>query len=197
MSKIRPGRIVKGFKRALTGEHTTSSGLRIETCGTCEHNKKGICGICGCVLKAKTKVFEEYCPDNRWHDVKVLERLGVAVVIKNPELLESFEINEDGISFTADYGEIKIGSPTKLDFLVVNDRSTFFDADIDLTEVRLKSSCGCTHVGSEIPKTLPDGEYASFSLSYDSEMLGDINQSARLLSTQGLFRIFIKGKVVR
>ena len=34
---------------------------RMKHCKTCEHNIKGKCGICGCILKLKTRVPESEC----------------------------------------------------------------------------------------------------------------------------------------
>lgn len=38
---------------------------RLSICNECEHNKKGICDKCGCVVKAKTK-SDSLCPINKW-----------------------------------------------------------------------------------------------------------------------------------
>lgn len=39
---------------------------RLDTCFSCEHYNKGRCNICGCVLKAKTRLFTEECPIKKW-----------------------------------------------------------------------------------------------------------------------------------
>jgi hypothetical protein len=38
---------------------------RMNTCNNCKENEKGICKICGCVLKAKTK-SDSKCPLDKW-----------------------------------------------------------------------------------------------------------------------------------
>lgn len=42
---------------------------RYEICKTCDHNKHGICDICGCVLKAKTMSEDSECPDEKWKTI--------------------------------------------------------------------------------------------------------------------------------
>ena len=195
MKKIRPKRIVEGIGKTLLNKNTESSIKRLSICKPCPHNKKGICGLCGCIEEAKSKVFEEYCPDNRWHDIKALKMQGIAVAVKNPELLQSFEVNESGKGFTVDYGEVKPGDSMKLDFIVVNDRSNSFDEEITLTGIKMKSSCGCTHVATDMSKELKDGDYAPFSIDYNNDILGQIRQSVRFISDQLVFRISIKGNV--
>ena len=39
---------------------------RISICNICEYNARGICALCGCVLKAKTKLKTESCPIDKW-----------------------------------------------------------------------------------------------------------------------------------
>ena len=42
---------------------------RMEICKQCEHNTFGICGLCGCVLKAKTKAEDECCDAGKWKTI--------------------------------------------------------------------------------------------------------------------------------
>lgn len=39
--------------------------MRLELCEKCDKNNNGICEICSCVLKAKTK-SDSKCPLNKW-----------------------------------------------------------------------------------------------------------------------------------
>jgi len=43
-----------------------SSTERMQICKTCEHYKAGVCSMCGCVLKYKTKMETERCPIDKW-----------------------------------------------------------------------------------------------------------------------------------
>lgn len=43
---------------------------RLEICNTCDHNKFGICDLCGCVLKAKTKAEDEACSIGKWKTIE-------------------------------------------------------------------------------------------------------------------------------
>ena len=35
-------------------------------CSECSHQSLGVCGLCGCPLKAKQRAPANTCPDNRW-----------------------------------------------------------------------------------------------------------------------------------
>jgi len=40
---------------------------RMKVCNKpCDENKLGVCKICGCVLKAKTRIKKEVCPLEKW-----------------------------------------------------------------------------------------------------------------------------------
>ena len=39
---------------------------RLATCGSCEHNKFGICRRCGCIIQAKTRLAGQKCPIGLW-----------------------------------------------------------------------------------------------------------------------------------
>ena len=48
---------------------------RLKICNMCEHNNKGICDLCGCIIKAKARVdfpedengiSIEGCPEKKW-----------------------------------------------------------------------------------------------------------------------------------
>jgi hypothetical protein len=43
---------------------------RLEICKICENNKHGICGICHCVLVAKTKSEDSECPVGKWKKIE-------------------------------------------------------------------------------------------------------------------------------
>ena len=40
----------------ITGKTAAKAKYRMAICNNCEHNKNGICKLCGCILKAKTRV---------------------------------------------------------------------------------------------------------------------------------------------
>jgi hypothetical protein len=55
--------IASGFWFWLTGQHAAMRNKRMAICLMCEHKSTlGTCGICGCVLKAKTSVRNQTCP---------------------------------------------------------------------------------------------------------------------------------------
>jgi hypothetical protein len=47
---------------------------RLETCTACEHLEDLRCGLCGCVVKEKSKWETANCPDSRWDKIVVGER---------------------------------------------------------------------------------------------------------------------------
>ena len=66
---------IKWLYDIITGEGSLLSIERLKLCSKCEHNKKGICNLCGCIIKAKVRV--EYpldeddksidgCPEKKW-----------------------------------------------------------------------------------------------------------------------------------
>lgn len=71
--------IIEGYSiwifNIITGKTRKISVYRMNICNQCEHNKKGICQICGCILKAKTRVdfpldkngiSIDGCPEKKW-----------------------------------------------------------------------------------------------------------------------------------
>lgn len=54
----------------LFKKQSSLSKNRMMICNRCQYKEmfagKEICGLCGCVLKAKTEVEDEQCYDNRW-----------------------------------------------------------------------------------------------------------------------------------
>lgn len=62
--KIRA--ICTGWWALLSRETYPFTRDRLKICKTCPANKYWICTKCGCVLAAKTRVYTEECPDNKW-----------------------------------------------------------------------------------------------------------------------------------
>ena len=59
----------------ISGKTKYQAKERLAICNCCKHNNKGICEICGCVLKAKVRVdfpLDENgksidgCPEKKW-----------------------------------------------------------------------------------------------------------------------------------
>ena len=76
---LRAAQIVEGYVKWLydcvTGSGSIYSLKRLVICRNCEHNKKGICNQCGCIIKAKVRVKYmldddgksiEGCPEKKW-----------------------------------------------------------------------------------------------------------------------------------
>ncbi len=59
----------------MTFKENRLSKKRMIICNNCKHNKHGICELCGCILKAKTRVdfildnegiTIDGCPERKW-----------------------------------------------------------------------------------------------------------------------------------
>jgi len=62
--------ICKGWWYWLTDDKATSqmANKRQEICSMCKYNNGVICLQCGCVIKAKSRVKTEKCPEGKWND---------------------------------------------------------------------------------------------------------------------------------
>lgn len=71
--------IVQGYSiwlyNKITGKSSEIAKKRLDICNKCEHNKNGVCDICGCILKAKVRAIYpiddfgisiEGCPERKW-----------------------------------------------------------------------------------------------------------------------------------
>ena len=59
----------------ISGKTKQQAKKRLAICNCCKHNNDGICELCGCILKAKTRVdfpLDENgksidgCPEKKW-----------------------------------------------------------------------------------------------------------------------------------
>ena len=64
MNKIN--NILSGFVFKLKDEHRLLRNTRMKICINCEDRDGKFCGICGCLLDAKTRVKDEECPKDLW-----------------------------------------------------------------------------------------------------------------------------------
>ena len=71
--------IIEGYARwiadVVKGEASPHFKRRYRICKECKYNKHGICKLCGCIIKAKTRVTyeldengisEDGCPIKKW-----------------------------------------------------------------------------------------------------------------------------------
>lgn len=58
--------ILKGFWNKFANKEKNLSNIRMNICNKCKDKDGAWCGICGCLLDAKTRVPEEHCPNNLW-----------------------------------------------------------------------------------------------------------------------------------
>ena len=75
----RVSQVIEGYAKWIYDIITRSGSVysveRLSVCRECKHNKKGICKLCGCVIKAKVRVKYlldeemksiEGCPERKW-----------------------------------------------------------------------------------------------------------------------------------
>lgn len=190
--KIRPERVVKGLAKMVINNNSEYSEDRIKICKACPQNKKGICGLCGCILSAKTKVIEEHCPDNKWNDVKCFKEEGVVAVNMSSDKGE-LSLNENG--FTYIYKSLNEQDNSDIILKIVNERSNYKENGLTLKGVKVRSTCGCT-VATGYPKTLKDGESFDLKISYDTNRKGAFNKVIIFKANDSvIFRIKIVGFV--
>jgi hypothetical protein len=58
--------IVRGWFNYMTLRNRRQMLKRLRKCWKCENNYRGICNLCGCVLRAKASEPEESCPEGKW-----------------------------------------------------------------------------------------------------------------------------------
>jgi hypothetical protein len=200
MGKIRPNRIVKGWANHLLGKDLGFNEIRYETCLACEHRNKLLdtCNICGCVLKAKTKVAEEVCPENLWHDIKEFQGRGLAVRVHDFEKM-SIEASEDVI--VIEYREPLIlnsyvgTSEFKIDLINCRgDYEDFESKDIPLNNIFTKV-CSCFSV-KHLKNSLKEGENLTMTIKYNTKIPGIIDKRLKVHTDKDVFVIRIKGDVI-
>ncbi len=48
---------------------------RAVICASCENNKLGVCQLCFCPLKMKTKSMKSNCPANKWPNINLENKI--------------------------------------------------------------------------------------------------------------------------
>lgn len=66
-----PLRILKSIYYKLTNKEEEMSKDRLKICDKCREKQNikiigDVCGICGCILDNKTRLFNEKCEMNKW-----------------------------------------------------------------------------------------------------------------------------------
>lgn len=66
--------IIKGNFNYIKSNFSYKSKKRIVICNKCENleliSKIKVCGICGCIIKAKSTLLSAKCPLDKWNNVK-------------------------------------------------------------------------------------------------------------------------------
>jgi hypothetical protein len=58
--------ILKGYTNLITKQNQVLAKERMKVCISCKDRKGLFCGICGCLLEAKTTVEDEKCKLDKW-----------------------------------------------------------------------------------------------------------------------------------
>jgi hypothetical protein len=194
MKKIRPTRIANGIFNALSGKSDTE---RLSVCEKCPKlTKTRQCDMCGCFVDAKTTINQEYCPMNKWSDIKILEEQGVALRIESTKA-KSLTLDVEENTFVLNFGKLKQGDPTNTTLMLINDRSNFIkNTDkITLNNIEVKPTCGCTVIDNAKVAKLRDGEDMQFTVSYNSHIVGEFSKVIKVITDETLIKIVIKGEV--
>ncbi len=202
MGKIRPKRIIEGWKNHLTGKIPSFSDLRYKTCMECEHKTTivggYICGICKCPLKAKTKVADEVCPANKWHDIKEFPEQGIAVRIHDAEkVFMTVEGEKIVIEYVDDLILNSNPNTSKFKFSLINlrgDYDGFEDNQIDVELLKAKI-CSCFEV-RYIKNKIGDGDSLDITAMYNTKIPGEIQKHLTLVTNVGTYKILFKGNVI-
>ena len=202
MGKIRPKRIIEGWKNHLTGKIPDFSELRYKTCMECEHKTTivggYICGICKCPLKAKTKVADEVCPANNWHDIKEFPEQGIAVRIHDAEkVFMTVEGEKLVIEYVDDLILNSNPNTSKFKFSLINlrgDYDGFEDDEINIKLLKAKI-CSCFEI-RYIKDEIRDGESLDITAMYNTKIPGEIHKHLSLATNVGTYKILFKGNVI-
>lgn len=202
MGKIRPKRIIEGWKNHLTGKIPGFSELRYKTCMECEHKTTivggYICGVCKCPLKAKTKVADEVCPANNWHDIKEFPEQGIAVRIHDAEkVFMTVEGEKLVIEYVDDLILNSNPNTSKFKFSLINlrgDYDGFEDDEINIKLLKAKI-CSCFEI-RYIKDEIRDGESLDITAMYNTKIPGEIHKHLSLATNVGTYKILFKGNVI-
>ena len=189
---IRPKRIAKGITNALLNNSSNFSTERLDICKICEHYQRGFCKVCGCLLTAKTKVIEENCPKNKFKNIMTYKEEGITLVNLSTDKGE-LRLEEKGFVFK--YNPLSKNDSAEITFKLVNDRGSYFDKELNLNGLNMRSDCGCT-IPSGYNKTLEEGANFDFKVGYNTSRLGAFSKNVRITgNNRFLFNLRIQGKV--
>lgn len=179
--KLRPKRVLQGF---LSGGKEPFVKERLEVCNTCPLMQGGACTICGCFIKAKTKVKEEFCPENKWNDMKIIEHLGIAVANLSEDEVTISHL-EKTATLTVDFKRsLKVKTPNVFKLKIVNARANYFSAaEETIDNIRIVTGCGlCTRITNKksIPKKIEDGQYFEIHVEFTPDTRGKNSKKVTL-----------------
>lgn len=163
---------------------------RLSACNKCENlSSTRNCKLCGCFVDVKSKEQIEYCPANKWKDIKIFEREGIALRCENYPVLVSLS------GFHIDFGTTPQNNPVKLMMSLINDRGNFFKGNQDIKDITFNTTCGCTVVKG-YPTQLAEGESFDFEINYDAVRIGNVSKTITAAFDKGFFTIVLKGEVI-
>lgn len=162
---------------------------RLQICSTCPLNSKNIekkdkstarkgweliAGAhctdpsCGCTITEKSKIEEEFCPQQRWHAIEDVVNNQLNIVTRSNKVVLTF--NKKLNKYIADYGEIPYKFDSNIELVILNK---------DISEVRVSTSCGCT---TAQPKEIEEG--TELIVRYDTLRIGQFDKTIKLLYKQ-------------
>lgn len=198
MGKIRLHRIAEGWKKMILSTDDDYSKSRYKVCKKCPERNKvtGTCNVCGCLLKAKVKVKEEYCPMNKWKDIKEFENRGLAVKLEDTNKADiKYENEVIHITYKKPFKLEEAISNTKLTLNLINCRGDHehLQEDTSLNNIRI-SVCSCFSAVL-LKNSLKEGEETSLVLKYNTKLPGPIDKRLKIKTDKDIFIIALKGEV--
>jgi hypothetical protein len=217
MGAIRPKRIVRGAANHFLGRNKETGESRMKVCSGCEHKIKlgpsEHCGICYCKLTWKTKEMSEYCPDDRWADIKRIPTAdpndnsysGMILRVKGDNM-DKVHMSVTKNSVVVEFIEpVLVGTAeedVKLNFEVINDRKSLDDLPVEEQPVTISNLYICPScffipqkISQQSPVRLLDDELFEFSATFNTQITSPKLEKTLIITTdKGPLRVDFKVK---
>lgn len=181
MSRIKPTNIVKGFSKMIVNSEDDFSEDRRNVCNSCSFRKNLFCGVCGCVIAAKSKVKEEYCPKNKWKDNMIVKNVGISVNNLSTNVVDLTHIERTSTVDFSFKNNIKVKQPVTFKFELLNDRGNYDFSSSVMKDISISVGCGnCTKVLSSTPSILGDSESFTVEVQFTPPQTGRTKKSVTL-----------------
>jgi hypothetical protein len=179
--KIRPKQIAKSLIKAIVNADDTFSDERKATCETCPFRTGLVCGECGCFIAIKTMEKSNYCPQNKWKEIMIVNNVGLAVNNLSEEIVTLTHVDRTSTVDFSFLNTLEFNKPIIFSFEIVNDRGGF-DFDVEtMSSLEIVPGCGsCTKILSDVPNILGDGSSIIVKVRYTPPRKGKVRKSIKV-----------------